>query len=217
VNTPSRPLQSTGNDLALSADGRVARRQLNRERVVDAYVQLLREGVINPTADDVGQRAHVTSRSVYRHLHEDPTLKSDVVHRILAPLRTMPSIDDFDQSQLADRIDAFVSFRLDLYNRAAPIMRTLRQDLGWDPAVVLAMDASRVALKQHLMTVFARDLDQLPRPQRADIFAVHTLLLFESLDHLHEHLAPDEASMVLSRQLHAVLTPERDNAFFVAN
>jgi len=190
----------------VSTDGRVARRQRNRERVVDGYVQLLREGVFSPTADDVAERAQVTARSVYRYLHEDPTLKFDVVQRILVPLRTTLSLDDVGELPLPDRIEAFISFRLDFYSQAAPIVRPLLTDLAWDPAAATAMDTNRVALQQQLMTVFANELDVLPAEKRADIFAVHTLLQCESLDHLHQHLTMDEAKAVLARQLHAALT-----------
>ena len=198
--------------VVLSADGRIARRQRNRERVVAAYVGLLRDGVANPSATDVAERADLTSRTVYRYLREDLTLKSDVAQRILAPLDSLDSlasvtpINDVGQATLSNRIEAFVSFRLDLYDLTAPIMSSVGGDRALDPFVAAAMDAAHAMISEHLASVFASELDQLPQEERhADLIALHTLLLFESLEYLHEHVGVTRVKAVLCRRVYAAL------------
>lgn len=197
----------------LSSDGRVARRQRNRERVVEAYVELLREGVSNPTAADIGERAEVTARSVYRYMREDATLKADVAERILVPFRALSSVGDIREAAFSDRVDAFVTLRLDLYVRTAPIMRTLLNGRAADDVVTEAIEEAHVIFREHLTTTFARELALLPPEQcHADLIALQTLLLFGSLEYLYRYVDADEVAAVLCRHITAVLDPCRTAA-----
>ncbi len=205
------PGQSDDRDVAaavLSSDGRIARRQRNRERVIDAYVELLREGVANPSATDIGDRAEVTARSVYRYMREDSTLKADVAQRILAPFRAMSTVGPIGQVSLSDRVEAFVSFRLDLFVRTAPIMRTLLEGRSSEDIADDAIDEAHGILRQHLTDTFDRELSLLPSEQQdADLIVMQTLLLFDSLEYLHRHIDADEIPAVLCRHLTAILEP----------
>ncbi len=223
-NNPSEVLPGTvlpggtaGGDIAavvLSGDGRVARRQRNRERVVDAYVELLRDGVTTPSATDIAERADLTARTVYRYMRDDPALKSDVAQRILDPFRSFTPINDLEHGSLSDRVDAFVSFRLDLYNRTAPIMGSVRGHIASDPIVVEAIAAGHVMIGEHFASVFARELAELPSEDpQADLIAMHTLLLYESLAYLHDHVAASAVKTVLCRRLHTALTARQGSAF----
>ncbi len=205
------PGQTDDRDVAaavLSTDGRIARRQRNRERVIEAYVELLREGVSNPTATDIGDRAEVTARSVYRYMREDDTLKADVAQRILVPFRAMSSVGDIGQAAFSDRVDAFVAFRLDLFVRTAPIMRTLLNGRKADDVATEAIEEAHVILRQHMANTFARELALLPSEQcHADLIALQTLLLFDSLEYLHRYVDADDVAAALSRHITAVLDP----------
>ena len=51
-------------------DGRARRRERNREAVVAALLELYREGRLQPSADEVAERAGVSVRSVFRYLDD---------------------------------------------------------------------------------------------------------------------------------------------------
>src|SRR5213076_1131404 len=57
------------DDLAMSevVDGRRKRGEDNRNRISQAFLSLVAEGVVAPTAEDVAHRAGVGLRSVFRH------------------------------------------------------------------------------------------------------------------------------------------------------
>ena len=56
----------TGTD-ATQTDGRTARRDRNREAVLDAALALFTAGELEPTAAAVAERSGVSLRSVYRY------------------------------------------------------------------------------------------------------------------------------------------------------
>jgi AcrR family transcriptional regulator len=52
------------------ADGRVARRLQNRDRILDALFELLRSGRVHPTLREVAERAGVTPRTLFNHFSD---------------------------------------------------------------------------------------------------------------------------------------------------
>ena len=195
-------------DTAVSPDGRVARRQRNRARVVDAYVDLMRVGVMYPTAVDLAERADVTPRTVYRYMQEDSTLKTDVAHRIVSMFRPHHAMADPDHSSLSDRIAVYVTHRLDIFDRTAPIMRVARTHLADDPVLSEATQRARSIVREQLGEIFAPELAMRhEHERRADVIMMHTLLLFDSLEYLHEQLDGSRSAVheVLCRHLGAVL------------
>ena len=55
---------------APEADGRVLRGARTRERIVDAVFELVSEGTVRPTAEEVASRAGVGIRTVFRHFDD---------------------------------------------------------------------------------------------------------------------------------------------------
>lgn len=194
---------------AVSTDGRVARRQRNRERVVDAYVQLLREGKAKPTAEALAEVADVTPRTVYRYMSADSTLKTDVADRIVSTLRHPFSLDESVPATLHDRIAMFVAHRLDAYEHAAPIMRVVRNHLTNEPVAMVAVEAALAALDEKVAIWFAPELGRLERADQRELTAsLQTLVLFDSLEFLFYRVSPDRSVIhdVLCRNLHAVVS-----------
>ena len=58
----------------ISSDGRTARRDRNREAVLDAVLELFSEDAASPAPDDVAARSGVSLRSVYRYFDDMETL-----------------------------------------------------------------------------------------------------------------------------------------------
>lgn len=193
----------------VSADGRVARRQRNRERVVDAYVRLLREGVAEPNAVELATIADVTPRTVYRYMREDATLKADVADRIVSTLRLPFSLDESVPLGLRDRIDVFVSYRLDAYEQSGAIMHIVRSHLSQGPVAMIAIEAGLAVLREQLIICFAPELQHLVAADRlAMVASLQTLVLFDSLECLFEHLGQQRCVIheLLCRNLHAVVS-----------
>ena len=108
------------------SDGRSARRERNREAVLDALVELTSEGADDPSIDDIADRAGVSYRSVYRYFKDRSEMMDAATDRAMAwiqPLVQRASGDADPSDPLDHRIDAMVDARVDLYVRIADTIR----------------------------------------------------------------------------------------------
>ena len=70
-------------------DGRVQRSIRSRQRILDALVELVEEGELQPTGQQVADRAGVGERTVFRHFEDMETLHAELSGRLrreVAPL-----------------------------------------------------------------------------------------------------------------------------------
>lgn len=117
----SRAAAAKGGD-APEIDGRVRRSVLSRERILDALMELVSEGDLQPTGQRVAARAGIGLRTVYRHFEDMESLYrelNDRVTQLVAPAAEPPPSGSVDE-----RIAAMVRFRVRTYERAAPFIRS---------------------------------------------------------------------------------------------
>ncbi len=111
-------------DLDSARDGRVVRRERNREAIIDAVVDLVGEGVVEPTADLVAERAGVQARTLFRHFDDMTQLHREITARVRArilPLLTSPP--DL-RLPLSERLHTLIQQRSRLFEAAAPYRRS---------------------------------------------------------------------------------------------
>lgn len=199
---------------ATVGDGRHLRRERNRERVVDAYIELLREGVPHPTAADLARRVELTARSVYRYMEDDSddsSLKQEVGRRIVSQFRMPEPAAGWDGHSLRERIDAVLSFAMDVYDRSAPIMRVARANLATGPVVEDAVQSIRQLVREQIETVFAAELDRLDSPDRhVEVTGLHAFLIFDTLEYMHVYLDRDSVIAVARRHFCLALAAPGD-------
>ncbi|MFP8878350.1 MAG: TetR/AcrR family transcriptional regulator [Myxococcota bacterium] len=114
-----KSLEASGN----GPDGRALRGARNRERIVEALLELVREGELLPTAEQVSQRAGVGTRTVFRHFDDMESLNSEVQAAIkleIDPLLTEPR----STGNLEQRTRAMIRRRIAIFERIAPFMRS---------------------------------------------------------------------------------------------
>ena len=71
------------------ADGRSARRERNRDAVLDALVELTTEGLDDPSIDDIADRAGVSYRSVYRYFRDRSEMMDEATDRAVAWIKPL--------------------------------------------------------------------------------------------------------------------------------
>jgi AcrR family transcriptional regulator len=105
-------------------DGRVLRSERSRETIASALYELVGEGNLEPTAQQVAERADVGIRTVFRHFSDMEALYATLDARLLAEV--MPMLRDGPPSDtgLRDRAAALVSDRAALFERIAPYKRS---------------------------------------------------------------------------------------------
>ena len=100
-------------------DGRTARSERTRNAIVDAHLQLIREGDLRPTAERIAKQAGVSLRALWSHFADMEALFAASGRRVLEvrdgayrPIRV-------DQP-LADRIEAYCKQRARLLEQIGP-------------------------------------------------------------------------------------------------
>ena len=191
-------------------DGRTARRDRNRDAVLDAVLELFSEDCLAPAAQDVAARSGVSLRSVYRYYEDMDELVRRAIARNVersAPLFEVPGPDDGD---LAHRIDVFVAARLALYEAMAPTMRAALLGARRSEPVRQQIDAARHRLLEQVRHTFRPELAALPAAARREVAsAVDVLLGFDAAEHLRRHrgLSGPETRRTLVRAVSALLAP----------
>lgn len=100
-------------------DGRRARGQANRSKLVAAMIELVREGNIAPTAEQVSSRAQVALRTVFRHFDDMDSLYREInteILQLIIPLISTP----FASAQWRSRLEEAVERRAQLYETILP-------------------------------------------------------------------------------------------------
>ena len=140
-------------------DGRVVRRERNRDSVVDAIMVLIRSGESQPALADVAQLAGVSERSIFRHFESRDALLAAVVERqvemVTGLLREIAPT-----GPVADRISAFVNERSRLYEEITPMRRAALQVVGDSELVSGRLADIRQWLRDELEAVFERELSR---------------------------------------------------------
>lgn len=193
----------------VGVDGRTARRDRNRDLVLDAVIELFTEGQLLPNAAEVADRSGVSLRSVYRYFEDQDELMRAAIARhaeVVAPLHALADLGDgpFDE-----RVHRFVANRLRLYEAAAPIARATVMRAPLNPYLRDELARAREALRVQAEAMFGPELAAMRPPERrAAAAALDALLQFESAEHLRVRLGltPAQTADTLRRALTALLT-----------
>jgi AcrR family transcriptional regulator len=105
-----------------ATDGRVLRSARSRETIASALFELVGEGNLEPTAEQVAARAEVGIRTVFRHFADMEALYATLDARLLAEV--MPLLrGEPAGGPLRERAAALVRDRANLFERIAPYKR----------------------------------------------------------------------------------------------
>ena len=100
-------------------DGRTARSERTRNAIVDAHLQLIREGDLRPTADRIAKQAGVSLRALWSHFADMEALFAASGRRVLE-LRDAAHRPVRTDLPLAERIDAYCKQRATLLEQIGP-------------------------------------------------------------------------------------------------
>ncbi len=190
-----------------TSDGRHARAARTRTAVAEAMLDCFEAGLLRPGANDVAERAGVSTRAVFRHFDNMEALieqASEIqIERVTSRLPPLVLEGTRDE-----RIAALVArttrgFKLTTPVRRAamlsePFSETIRERHAW----------MRAEIRRNLRRVFAEELEALSESRRRDrIAGLRALLSFGYWDELrrHERLSVPAATRTLTAALHALL------------
>ncbi len=197
-----------GSDLIV--DGRTARRERNKDAVLDALIQLANEGHYEPPIELIADRAGVSYRSVYRYFDDRTDLMLSAIGRVMGDLWRIFDIDGLGEGTLDERIERLIAIRLDAYHQLAPVTRSAVHLRVNEPIVAESYERVRGYLRDQLAQQFEPELAAMPDAERAiALAALDTMFQFEALEYLAQRdgLADDDLAGVLDRHVRAHLTP----------
>ncbi|HEX3705954.1 MAG TPA: TetR/AcrR family transcriptional regulator [Mycobacteriales bacterium] len=189
-------------------DGRRARRGRNREAVVDALLQLFRDGQLNPSVATVAERSGISLRSVFRYFDDLDEMGRIAIQRHLDEVGHLFDLPKIGEGTRTERIDALVAQRIDLYERVAPVMKAALIRAPFQTVIATALSQRRQFLRDQVAQQFAPELADLSAADAGVVLAgADVLTSFEALDLLRaDHkLTPSRAAAAMKGSLDRLL------------
>jgi AcrR family transcriptional regulator len=206
MNTAKHQPDSDGS--ALVIDGRTARRNRNKEAVLDAMISLTNETADEPPIELIAERAGVSYRSVYRYFDDRTDLMLSAIGRVMGEVWRIFDVRELGEGTLDERIAHFISSRLGAYRELAPLTRLAARRSTTEPLVLEAFDEVRGYMRGQLEAQFAPELLQIDESERGLVVAaLDVMFQFEALEFLsrRDDMTDEELEWVLTRHVRAHL------------
>jgi AcrR family transcriptional regulator len=188
-------------------DGRRLRSEQSRENIVDAMLDLLREGHPRPGAQEIAARAGVSLRSVFRHFEDLDGLYTEVSDRQKARIGHLFELPPL-AGPLRARIEALIEQRARLYEEIAPMRRAALRLAPFHEPIRVRLAEAGDFLRRHLPEAFAREMDDLTPAERREVLealeASTSWAFWETLRG-DQRLTVERAKRVVARVLLALL------------
>lgn len=195
-------------NMANVVDGRTARRNRNRDAVLDAMIDLTTETGEEPAIEAVAERAGVSYRSVYRYFDDRTELLVSALKRDMGDGYSIFDIDELGQGSLDTRIERLIRTMVRAHRQLAPLTRLAVRLRADEPAVAELYDDVRQFSRDRVETQFAPELAELdPHERHLALVAIGAMLQVETLDYLCRSQQLDDASItaILTRHIRAHL------------
>ena len=189
-------------------DGRNLRAERTRTALAAAYLDLLTEGDLRPTAERIAERAGCSPRSVFKHFPDRESLfgaASEIQEQRVRELMGDPPDAD---APLDERLDAFVDQRARFHEFVTPVRRAALLTEPFSEVIAAKLTMARTAGAAQVEHVFRAELDGVHGRARADLLAALCAIAawptWESLRN-HQGLDAGRARQVLRQMLAAQL------------
>lgn len=148
------------------SDGRAARAARTRGAIVDALLELVEEGDLQPTANRIADRAGISLRLIYHHFGDMEALFHAAAmrqgERMVAMTSHIPP-----ELPFAERLDQFVAQRAEILEWMTPVRRASLLQEPFSDELRRARDTAIAIAEEHAARVFAEELARFPGDQRA--------------------------------------------------
>ena len=183
-------------------DGRVLRGEKSRESIVGALFELVGEGVLTPTAQQVAERAGVGLRSVFRHFSDMERLFAAMDARLGAEVIPL-LVEAWPGGALRTRARGLVERRVRLFERIAPYKRSANLARWRSPFLRTRHGALVRALRADLL----RWLPEVKSAPADLLEALDVATSFEAWDRLRsdQRLSRERAQAALERTVQALV------------
>jgi TetR/AcrR family transcriptional regulator, regulator of autoinduction and epiphytic fitness len=215
VNDPGRASETSEDDGAAGApapgDGRVRRGERTRASIVNALLDLITSGELEPTSQLIADTAGVSVRSIFQHFADLEELygalaqaQADRTTELFGALETEGDLDT--------RLSHLVSHRAKLYESIAAVRHAIGNRARHSPALAARLARVDELLRAQLGRQFEDELAGCDATLHARTLDTLDLLWsFEAWDRLRnaQGLDVDSASAVLEAVTRQLLPPRQ--------
>jgi AcrR family transcriptional regulator len=187
---------------AQGSDGRKHRSQKSQALIVNALLELIAQGNLEPSADQIAEIAKVGRRSVFRHFKDMDSLYREMNASVTASVAS--ALDQpFQATEWRGKVLELVDRRAAVFERLKPFMLSVQVHRHRSPflksASVQYVRQARELLVKHLPKEVVRDA--------AQVEALDLLLSFGTWWRLRDvqGLSVAKAKLVLKRAIEALL------------
>jgi AcrR family transcriptional regulator len=146
-------------------DGRIQRSTRSRESLVSALLSLVEEGHLQPTGQQVADRAGMNLRTVFRHFDDMESLHGAVHEQLVRTLR--PELEEAPATgSVRERLGAFVKRRARMFERIGPFERAGRLH-RWSSSRLQSVHREFIAQLASDLVLWLPEVASLPAPLRA--------------------------------------------------
>jgi AcrR family transcriptional regulator len=187
-------------------DGRRARGERTRVRVLDALLELVEEGELRPTAQEVAIRAGVALRTVYHHFEDVEALRRMALDLQLERHNLILQWID-PQLPLEERIAMTARQCRKLFEAITPIRRATLFDEHSSEEMADGLRRSRAVRRAHLQQTFANELARHPDEGRGLLDAIDVASSWQAWHYVRAGLgrSANAAEKVLTLTMHELL------------
>jgi AcrR family transcriptional regulator len=181
-------------------DGRRERRERNRDAVIEAVLEIIAGGDLEPTVDEVAARAGISARSVFRYFDDlDDMCRAGLARqrqRVDGILLAEPDLDP--RLTLQERIEAVIGQRVELFEAMGKVGEFARLRAPYQPIIAEQLTFVRALLRRRLATACGPELTGLgPDVAECVVAAADVLSSFEAYrllrdDHGRSRLAAEQ-------------------------
>jgi TetR/AcrR family transcriptional regulator of autoinduction and epiphytic fitness len=142
--------------------------------VLSAFLALIEEGDLSPTAERVAQRSGVSPRTVYHQFDDLATIHQLAGEKLLARVQSIPSTLDLTLP-VGQRVDAFVRYRVTVYDLLHPLSSAARIREPSSAALRANRDGMLRFGERNVRDSFAPELEPLTDTQARRLVAAISL------------------------------------------
>lgn len=184
-------------------DGRTQRRRRNIDAVVDGVIELARAGNLDPTSEEIAALAGISHRSIYRYYDTRAELLDAAVVRAFDAVSAEVFPDDARDGSFDDRVEHFVSARIEVYRRMRSVVQMEVAHSAVDSSGTPGVDRARAALRTRTVDQFIAEFDRFePDERRLVVAVVDAAFQFEALEYLDASAGLDDEQIQRALVLH---------------
>lgn len=163
--------------MTATIDGRTARRNRNRDEVVEAALALVDEGVVDPSIEQLTERSGLSARSIFRYFDGLDDLRRAVIRSHFERIRHLLEPADAGTGPLAERIKRFVDCRIRFNEALGGTARTAQMRAYFSSVIADDIRGYRKELDASVRRHFAPELKGRSRAEADDLICTLDVLV----------------------------------------